>query len=483
MLWHKTIGAGGISKGLEVTTCVNVNDGSTSTPSVSLTSYDIEAGDIILTSITSKSTSDFSYTCTSPGYIELAELYANDTHDSNMAVYYKVADGTETTLAFSSSTFLHRISIVVVRGADTLSPIDVSITTATGINGTAETQPDVTTVTDEAGIILFCCASGSGANPLTTITQPTDTDNFAQAGGNTHRGAAATYIAGDAGSQATPDFGGGTTGDTTQTWICSTVAIRPNQQNASLWTPADITTELWYDSSDLTTLSLGATSGVQNTSVTQINDKSGNGNNLTSVTGSPTLVYGKYEGNNTINFTDDGFRERVSTLGISNNFSMLAMAAEDDPGSDSFDRIFSIKSSDESNDFDNLKSTLFRKTNAPLGVLAQCDTTTGSVQSVTDESLYMIESYCVSGGISQYFNGSETDNNFKTSVSISAEDIGLGQRYSNLSYWDGDICEVILIPTSSSSDRQKAEGYLAHKWGTADDLPSDHPYKSAPPTA
>jgi len=136
---------------LEVTTCVNVNNGSTSTPSVSLTSYDIEAGDIILTSITSKATSDFSTSCTSTGFIELTELYANDTHDSNMAVYYKVADGTETTLSFSSGTFLHRIAIVVVRGADTSVPLDATITTATGINGSAETQPDITTVTDEAG--------------------------------------------------------------------------------------------------------------------------------------------------------------------------------------------------------------------------------------------------------------------------------------------------------------------------------------------
>jgi hypothetical protein len=41
------------------------------------------------------------------------------------------------------------------------------------------------------------------------------------------------------------------------------------------------------------------------------------------------------------------------------------------------------------------------------------------------------------------------------------------------------ICNAIL----SSSDRQKVEGYLAHKWGLQGNLPSNHPYKNAPPEA
>jgi hypothetical protein len=46
----------------------------------------------------------------------------------------------------------------------------------------------------------------------------------------------------------------------------------------------------------------------------------------------------------------------------------------------------------------------------------------------------------------------------------------------------GDIAEfVILSSTPSNDDRQKMEGYLAHKWGLDGNLPSGHPYKSAPP--
>lgn len=35
----------------------------------------------------------------------------------------------------------------------------------------------------------------------------------------------------------------------------------------------------------------------------------------------------------------------------------------------------------------------------------------------------------------------------------------------------------------SNEDRQKVEGYLAHKWGLESKLPSDHPYKSSAPEA
>jgi 6-phosphogluconolactonase (cycloisomerase 2 family) len=46
-----------------------------------------------------------------------------------------------------------------------------------------------------------------------------------------------------------------------------------------------------------------------------------------------------------------------------------------------------------------------------------------------------------------------------------------------------EIAEAIAIEgTLSSDDRQKLEGYLAHKWGLTANLPVDHPYKTTPPT-
>ena len=42
--------------------------------------------------------------------------------------------------------------------------------------------------------------------------------------------------------------------------------------------------------------------------------------------------------------------------------------------------------------------------------------------------------------------------------------------------------EVVVLPTiPSDEEREKLEGYLAHKWGLAANLPVDHPYKNAAP--
>ena len=49
-------------------------------------------------------------------------------------------------------------------------------------------------------------------------------------------------------------------------------------------------------------------------------------------------------------------------------------------------------------------------------------------------------------------------------------------------YYQGVIYEVLIFNTDLTTDRrQKVEGYLAHKWALAGDLPASHPYKVNPP--
>jgi hypothetical protein len=45
-----------------------------------------------------------------------------------------------------------------------------------------------------------------------------------------------------------------------------------------------------------------------------------------------------------------------------------------------------------------------------------------------------------------------------------------------------ELKEVVMTPYLSSTDRQLLEGYLAQRHGLAGYLPTNHPYKSAPPT-
>ena len=46
----------------------------------------------------------------------------------------------------------------------------------------------------------------------------------------------------------------------------------------------------------------------------------------------------------------------------------------------------------------------------------------------------------------------------------------------------GDIAEILIVMGEvSDSNRDKIEGYLAHKWGLTSNLPNNHPYKNTRP--
>jgi len=102
------------------------------------------------------------------------------------------------------------------------------------------------------------------------------------------------------------------------------------------------------------------------------------------------------------------------------------------------------------------------------------------------------ESASITGNTSYFVNGSLSALNVRTGGNIYANTNGLrgyrlGDFYMDGSGWGapftGDIAEVIVYPsTLTASERQRVEGYLAHKWGLTGQLPTDHPFKSAPPT-
>lgn len=103
--------------------------------------------------------------------------------------------------------------------------------------------------------------------------------------------------------------------------------------------------------------------------------------------------------------------------------------------------------------------------------------------------------YLISGVINDYANsdsfvwvdgsaaGSTTS--FQTAGNTSATNsqaFNIGATGANLTPFTGRTAEVVLVSTAlGTSDRQKLEGYLAHKWGLAGSLPGGHPYKASPP--
>jgi hypothetical protein len=73
-------------------------------------------------------------------------------------------------------------------------------------------------------------------------------------------------------------------------------------------------------------------------------------------------------------------------------------------------------------------------------------------------------------------------------MDVSGPPVRIG-AYSNsdnnpIGWFNGTISELILISGAlvGTLERQKLEGYLAHKWGLEASLPVGHPYKTTGPT-
>ena len=83
---------------------------------------------------------------------------------------------------------------------------------------------------------------------------------------------------------------------------------------------------------------------------------------------------------------------------------------------------------------------------------------------------------------------STTSNVGTATMDVSGPPVRVG-AYSDgsnnpISHFSGTISEIILVSATllAALERQKLEGYLAHKWGLTASLPNDHPYKVNVPT-
>jgi hypothetical protein len=92
-----------------------------------------------------------------------------------------------------------------------------------------------------------------------------------------------------------------------------------------------------------------------------------------------------------------------------------------------------------------------------------------------------------SGNVAQFIDGTQdgsaTIGTTGNSESTNTAAIKMGRFDVSFAALTGDVAEVIVCDAAlSTGDRQKLEGYLAHKWGLTGNLPAGHPYLSAPPT-
>jgi hypothetical protein len=235
MLFHKLLGATAAGPaGIQfVGGRAAVSSTSTATPTFDLTGLSggiasaPSAGDIVIACISLKSGTDRDIQCTTSGFIELADLYANGTNDSQLGVFYKVLSTAETTVSFSFVLSTTSYFAVHVWRGQNATPLDATRTTTTNTTSGRPNAPAITTVTPGAVVIAVGAAAGASATPLSNLTAPTDMVNFFQ---STEADTASVGIASalrpTAGAFDPPTFGGGST-NTANSSCAVTLALRP----------------------------------------------------------------------------------------------------------------------------------------------------------------------------------------------------------------------------------------------------------------
>lgn len=160
----------------------------------------------------------------------IAQLFSDDSFDCQLWARYKIMTSTpDTSINVSGTgnvTDATGYAVQVWRNINTTTPMDVTPTTATGLNTPQADPPSITPVTSGAIIIAM---GGGGGGTLADYTTPGSVTHFYQGwGADTQDGVAGiySYESWTSGAYNPPTFGGGG-GASTSAWAACTIALRP----------------------------------------------------------------------------------------------------------------------------------------------------------------------------------------------------------------------------------------------------------------
>lgn len=167
--------------------------------------------------------------CNTVGFNEVADLFGNGTQDANLGVYWKIHDGDTAVVGEGSlggtDTSIQG-AVMVFRGVDQTTPMDVTPTTAVGTTTGDPDPPSIDWVTAGAWTVIVG-SDAHAANVNGTFTGPTNyTTNFRTVGNQD----TADGIIGMGYNTAPSDPenpGLITTTTTASGWCAATLALRP----------------------------------------------------------------------------------------------------------------------------------------------------------------------------------------------------------------------------------------------------------------
>ena len=243
-----------------------------------------------------------------------------------------------------------------------------------------------------------------------------------------------------------------------------------------LWTPAQISTEAWFDAGDSGTITESAGA------VSQWDDKSGNGYHMTQGTGADQPLTGTRSlgGLNVIDFSSTDYMGSSFTVPSSGDIAIFSLM-EIDAVATLNASVFSMDSTSNDFQFRANNNTQFNGEIAVSDIGSNVSLSGGpfsGVQIVNANFDY------TSGYYNAFMNSVQRAVNTSYTAKLNTtQDFKLMTNRAATALMDGAVAEVIAVESCTTVCRQTIEGYLAWKWGKVSNLPSNHPYKSSPPYA
>jgi hypothetical protein len=246
--------------------------------------------------------------------------------------------------------------------------------------------------------------------------------------------------------------------------------------NETVWNPSMISTALWLDANDASTITQSGGT------VSQWNDKSGNGRNVTQAVDSRRPAYNSTGFNSRPTLTFDGSTDFLITVAftVPTDFTYVAVCTLLANG------LYPILISNSAFELRGVETTAKPSMansggNTGAGILTQPDTPVTTTDSLLNTTNILV-GQVIGTSTTLRQNGSLRDTRTSTAVSSSSQIRGIGARSNNTLHANACISELIELGNASVAVQERIEGYLAHKWGLLANLPNDHPYKTVGPT-
>jgi len=241
--------------------------------------------------------------------------------------------------------------------------------------------------------------------------------------------------------------------------------------------------QLWLDASDPDTITTVATK------VTQWNDKSGNGYNVTPIgTYSNATVSSNFQNNlNALNFTGSNVYRSPNGSGTYPTDVFLVLYLKS--GATRAD-IISVTRPDSTIDFIGLTTGAYSlnygyNQASPIGSRSY-DTGYAETPSnwvvinwtIANNNMYIRRNGAVIGSNLGYTWSTPANAAYSIGLRVAPSALGAGVPDVAFEAYLGEV--VAYDAALDSSQRQQMEGYLARKWGLLGSLAATHPYKSVP---